>query len=338
MAGPYRYPVDNKDRYRSKIQFQAIKVIPPEFTSQPLSKTTAEALESLISLNRNSEQERAKIEAQAGKKANLSPMQLDILDGELCDLYMPVSYQVSDRMGYETPELGVVGASTLAGLNAGSGALASIAQGITTGFQSITDLFTKGVRSGDLGRLAAVRASQSFIGKALPKPVTDAISIAAQVTVNPNVRAAFRNVGLRRFTFNFKLIAKSADEAEEIKSIVRFFRYHAYPEEISAGGLPLGYKYPNLFKIKLLHQASANGRFVPIGSTIKLSYLESISTNYNATAAVFHADGNPVEVDLNLNFVEYKTLSRNDVLLDGVDYDPDLAPYQPPLTDTEGSF
>lgn len=335
---PYSYPVDNKDRYRSKIQFQAIKVIPPEFSSQPLSKLTAEAWESLFKVNRDDEKARAQIKTTAGTKANLSPMQLDILDGELCDLYMPISYQVGDRFTYETPELGIAGATTLAGLQAGSGALSSIAQGIMTGFQSITDLFTKGVRSGDLGRLAAVRASQSFVGKVLPKPVTDAVSIAAQVTINPNVRAAFRNVGLRRFTFSFKFIAKSASEAEEIKNIIRFFRLHAYPEEISAGGLPLGYKYPELFKIKLMHQATSNGRFVPVGSSIKLSYLESITSNYNATAAVFHSDGNPVEVDLTLNFVEYKTLSRSDVYLDGVDYDPDLAPYQPPLTDTEGSF
>ena len=38
-----------------------------------------------------------------------------------------------------------------------------------------------------------------------------------------------------------------------------------------------------------------------------------IRDSYNPTSPVLHPDGAPNEVDLNLSFTEYKTLSRRDI-------------------------
>ena len=48
-------------------------------------------------------------------------------------------------------------------------------------------------------------------------------------------------------------------------------------------------------------------------SKMRKCYLKSIAVNYNANSMSFHPDGNPVEVDLSLNFIEDQTLSRKDI-------------------------
>ena len=87
-----------------------------------------------------------------------------------------------------------------------------------------------------------------------------------------------------------------------------------YPEEIpSASNFPLGYKYPDLFKIRLLSGKSSGDRFENIGTPIKMSYLRAVATTYNPTSSALNEDGSPTEIDLTLSFLEYKTLSRYDV-------------------------
>jgi hypothetical protein len=121
----------------------------------------------------------------------------------------------------------------------------------------------------------------------------------------------FKQVNLRRFTFNFKLIPVSAQESKAITDIVNFFRYHAYPEDIEVGGISLGYEYPELFRIKAF--TKVNGQYIQNGTHMKDCYLETVSTTFNPTSATFHPDGTPTEVDIALNFVEHRTLSKKDI-------------------------
>jgi hypothetical protein len=166
----------------------------------------------------------------------------------------------------------------------------------------LKDMFGSSL-NGVAARVAAARAA-SFIPSNVAQ---DVIRSAAQVTVNPNVRAMFRGVAIREFTFQFKFIPKSREESEQLKKIIRFFRYHAYPEGFDVKGVPVAFIFPSMFKIKLNYNNS------PIGSRIKLSYLRTISTNYNPTSSSFHADGSPSEIDLSLTFLEHKTLTRQDI-------------------------
>ena len=55
------------------------------------------------------------------------------------------------------------------------------------------------------------------------------------VTVNPNTRSLFKNVAIREFAFQFKFIAKSKKEADEVRKIIKFFRTELYPEALTVG-------------------------------------------------------------------------------------------------------
>ena len=92
-----------------------------------------------------------------------------------------------------------------------------------------------------------------------------------------------------------------------------------YPDIVPAAGIDLGYVFPNMFQIKLLAEdhTENNSKFKTVGTPIKHCYLQSMQTNYNPTAPIFNEDGSPVEVDLALNFTEYRALDRRDIKAEG---------------------
>jgi hypothetical protein len=217
-------------------------------------------------------------------------------------LYLPISFQQNDSFNIATPELGQIGAASAAVMSNGGQVIDALSKGAST----FVDLVT-GQLAGDAARLGV----SQLAGKVpvLGTELGAAAQISGAVTVNPNIRSAFRGVALREFSFTFKFIARSQKESKTVEKIIRNFREFSYPEVIQAGGISAGYKYPDMFGIEVKHEPS-NKR---IGSKIKDCFLRSISTNYNPTSMSFHTDGQPVEIDLTLNFVEEVTLSRTDI-------------------------
>lgn len=289
--GKYSFPLEERDRYASKLQFQVVTIVPPTFSSK---FSTAETIE------RASKGELALKDFEGGSAATIKL-------GSKCDLYMPQALQFTDTFAYSTPDLGAGGAVGLAAAQQGAGLIGAAGAAIGEGMKGISD-FLGGLSGGEIGRLGAARAAQLAPGDT----ATSVVQLAAQASINPNTRALFSKVNLRRFTFQFKFIPLTAEESRMAQTIVNFFRYHAYPTEIPVNSaVALGYEFPDLFRIKAF--TKVDGVYIQNGTRIKDCYLESISTSYNPTAATFHRDGTPTEIDLSLNFLEYKTLSRKDV-------------------------
>lgn len=243
-------------------------------------------------------------------------------------LYLPVAFQQNDSFSIPGTELGLLGAGTLAGMNQGSGLIKSTMDQFSQGLGSIFDMAKDKL---DPSHAAVVTAR--LANKLAPSEVAAAFSLAAGVTVNPNVRSIFKGVNLREYAFQFKFLPKSQKEAEVVEKIINKFRTYSYPEVIEMGPVAAGYKYPDLFRIavyvehteKVLMSGDIGDiaeskettemvtRRKRVGNRIKDCYLRSVSTNYNASSMAFHPDGRPVEIDLALNFVEEETISRRDV-------------------------
>jgi len=318
---PLRFPIENQDRFKGSMSFQAYKVIPPDIkmSSKLLSqigdrvqqglKVVYNPIESLrqSEVSEQSAEEAGLISQQAATTASspnveVRPMQILPISNANTTLYIPTSFVVNDIISYETPSFGIAGAAGLQALQNTGDIVGAAGKAVTAGVSGLKDMFGSSL-NGVAARVAAARAA-SFIPSNVAQ---DVIRSAAQVTVNPNVRAMFRGVAIREFTFQFKFIPKSREESEQLKKIIRFFRYHAYPEGFDVKGVPVAFIFPSMFKIKLNYNNS------PVGSRIKLSYLRTISTNYNPTSSSFHADGSPSEIDLSLTFLEHKTLTRQDI-------------------------
>ena len=298
MAVNLQYPVHDYDLYPSKVTFEVVESTPPAFTAD---------FSSLFNFTEEGRKELKPITTVSNAVVRGT--------GKKVSLYIPQSNQVSEVFQYDTPGLGLAGAAGLASMEAGGSVNDAISNAVDQGFKGMSDLI-RAFRGESLGRLAVVRAA-NFLPS---ETARNAVSIAARTTVHPNMRTMFKSVSIRKFQFLFKFIPTSRAESDQVKAIVNFFRYYSYPEEIPAGlagnsniTIPVGYKYPNMFRIRLMTKDADNGNWNRHGVNIIDSYIESINTNYNPQVAVYHDDGDPVEIDLSLNFVEHRALGRGDI-------------------------
>ena len=229
--------------------------------------------------------------------------------GRQVRLYLPQAIQISDGVQVGPIDLGTAGAGTEASLNAGITNVPDIAMNAFAGtdIASIVDL----IRNPNLQSTGARFAAQKAARK-LDAGVAGAVARGTQVQVNPNTRSLFRAVNLREFSFTFKMIATSRAEAESIKAIIEFFRKELYPEEIELGvgdvRGSLAYRMPNLFNIRFLYKNNQQ-----IATKLKPTYLRNFSATYNPSGMGMHDDGNFLETDITMSFVEDTTLSRQDI-------------------------
>lgn len=126
-----------------------------------------------------------------------------------------------------------------------------------------------------------------------------------RAVLNPNQVSTFAGSNVRTFAFNFKLVASSAKESQDIKDLVLAIRTHAYP-----GGSDIVLDYPSEFHINFLTKDRQVNPYIP---QIFPCYLMNVTTTYNSTANSFYEDGAPLEVDIALSFQETKALTRNDI-------------------------
>ena len=174
-------------------------------------------------------------------------------------------------------------------------------------FTSIGELFKKGMTD-EATQVAALR-----MARRLNTEVAGAIQTESGIAINPNKRSMLQGPGLRNFRFTFKMIPTSEAESNSIKEIVKFFRSEMYPTVIESAGIPAALNYPSEFDIKLNYR-TASGKAVQVGTGILPCFLQGADVAYNNTSAAFHHDGNVQEVDLTLNFIETRTLSRDDIV------------------------
>lgn len=232
-----------------------------------------------------------------------SPQQ--ILTGESCVLYLPQGIQIRDGAAYDNFDLGVMGATAARALDNGSTLIGSTVESVAGGINSMVDAFSRNSLSTDVGRVAVVRVAQNVLSDQL----SGAVRSSTRVTVNPNTRALFKSIPLREFAFSFKMIPTSAEEAEEIKRIIRFFREELYPEEITLGttGIAAGYKFPNKFNIYIRYNDQ------DVATKILPCYIKDFSATYNGSSMGFHSDGNFTDMEITMSFIEASTLHKGKI-------------------------
>ena len=292
-----RFPRENTNDYKGTVEFRLVQIIPPTVDATAFGNSLVNILTDDVVAGRidRDQQSSNGVPILQGRREIPSKFPNVVL-------YLPQAVTFNDGMEYDNNvQLGILGAAGEAALNSGSGAYGALAEMVNSGVSSFTDLF-KQMPTQDLARLAIARASNKI-------PVLgDVVSSTTRVAINPNRRTLFRGVRPREFTFQFKMVASSPEEAREIEKIVNFFREEMYPASIiTPGNISAGYKYPNPFLIDLKY----NGK--QVGSRILNSYLTNFTTTYNPGSMGFHVDGYPSEVDIQMNFFEERALDRADV-------------------------
>lgn len=302
MARKFQFPLGD-DKNKAQIQFSTWQQIPPEFDT-----SVAEKALSTDNQNAGTETSLPDGNKQAAELAGkLVSGAREIPTGESCLLYLPPSIQIADGVNLENVDLNVFGAGLEKGLSAGTGGVGdAIASGLNAGISSLTDAF-KGNLNSDVARAAASRVAGGFGGA-----TAGAVSSALKTTPNPNTRAIFKSVNLREFTFDFRMLPKTYQEAEEIRRIVHFFRRNLYPQTINMAGtdIPIAYKFPNKFQVNVLY----NGKEISNDIKFEKMYIRNINTNYNPSQQSFYKGGHFQETNLTVSFIESRALTYYDIV------------------------
>lgn len=229
------------------------------------------------------------------------------VSGTTVGLYLPMGLTFNDGVKYDNIDLGSAGAAMEKGLG--------FAQSMMDGVGSFISNIGGGNKT-ELARLAGIQLSNR--AGAFADEVRAVQKLSGGLTLNPNERILFDRPNMRTFTFTFKFIAKSDEEALQVDEIIKFFRSELYPEEINrslgnGNSIALGYRFPNQFNISFEY----DGTPIPGLAKIKPCYLADVSTVYNASQMAMHSDGRFMEVDMTLQFRETKALTRKDVSVGG---------------------
>ena len=313
-----RFPLERQSDYKGTVQFRLLQDDSVDFGTTANS-ALGQIAETLNSNNDTGETTADDVAAHAGTNlqtvnpltvdtsfsAGASQGRLDFSAGAAVILYLPPGLQFRDNVTYDNVDLGRIGATVEAGLKMGNGVMSSVGNYLSDMGSDLTSAIRSGI-SGNAGALIAQRLARN-LGNA-GQEVSSAISSVTQTTINPNTRVLFKQVPIREFTFQFKLIPESAQEAQSVKDIIKFFRTNLYPEELRAGPIAVGYKFPRKFNIRMQY----DGR--EVATKILPSYLRDVSVTYNSQGMGFHSDGNFTDVEIALNFMEYRPLRKQEII------------------------
>lgn len=258
-------------------------------------------------------QQRLKDAAAQGNKPGILGFRTMYARKPSIKLYFPQAVQVHDNIQYDQANLGLAGAAGLAALNQGDSLMSAIGKGAQELGNSLFSLFELGNADAQTARLAAARAASLF-SALTPASAQAALGLALQVKVNPNTRSIFTGVSVRNFQFVYDFYPTSAEEADEVNAIVKQFRTTMYPlaipeNAVTNAGLPLGYKFPDLFEIRFKY---GNQREIQMPKPL-LCFLRDVSTTYNPGNMSFFEDGNATHIQMSLSFQEFRALNKQDI-------------------------
>ena len=131
--------------------------------------------------------------------------------------------------------------------------------------------------------------------------------------LNPNAEMLFQGPALRDFTFKYRMIARSQKEGEMIRNIIRFLKLGMAPKFRSSTYL----KSPDVFSLQYRRSLGAPSdagildtvnRFSPGGLALTSLNTDCAPNSYWSA----YEDSQPVEITMDLNFVELSPIYYND--------------------------
>jgi len=120
----------------------------------------------------------------------------------------------------------------------------------------------------------------------------------------PRMELAFKGIPKRDFSYEFKMMPKSAAEAAMAKNIVKTFKMYMLPEIKSAASMQL--TTPATFDIQYMHLGEENMNLNKIGTCV----LTNMDVKYGGDKYKTHADAVPVETSMTLSFKELDLVTR----------------------------
>jgi hypothetical protein len=213
-------------------------------------------------------------------------------------LYMPPSVQVSYGAEYTDTEIGAAAAI-------GAQAYNDVVSGKSLGDTVNKSLKSLGPEIGDGMIRKALGAIDMIPGL---EGAMEVVEMQRGFIKAPRMELAFKGIPKRSFQYDFKMLPKSAEEAEEIQKIVKAFKLNMLPEMVQGSANRL--TMPNTFDIQYMYAGAENQYLHKISTCV----LETMNVTYGGDRyKTFEANGNgapPVEVSISLAFKEMDLITR----------------------------
>ena len=212
-------------------------------------------------------------------------------------MYMPASVSVSYGADYVDTPIGV-GTSELS--KAGNVDLQSDAgrETIKSGLKNVgAAVKREGIDS--LGKIPGLSG------------IREVAEMRDGVIFADRMELAFKGIGKRQFSFDFKMMPRSQAEADEIRDIIYAFKFNMMPEYV---GTTKGnqMKIPNTFDIQYMYQNAENNYL----NKISTCFLKDMTVTYGGDRyktfdqSSTDAGAPPVETSIKLEFREIEMISR----------------------------
>ena len=144
--------------------------------------------------------------------------------------------------------------------------------------------------------------------------------------VNNRLELIFSGLAKRSFTFNFKFLPKSYQEAKAVYNIIRRFKFHMLPEIAGDVTTSRTFITPDVFDIKYMMSDGKENEYI---NKISTCVLENMNVKYGgdryqtfdpSMAEAGAPDGMkapPVQTEMSLQFKELEIVTQNNVLARG---------------------
>lgn len=215
-------------------------------------------------------------------------------------LYMPPQVKVTYGANWTDTPIGVgaeLGVDVYGQIMAGG----STKEIVKSGLDKIGPALSEGITK---MLLATVGAMPGMAG------TREAYEMATGVVISDRMELAFKGIAKRQFQYDFKMIPKNKDEADEIRKIVFAFKANMMPE--FAGGNRSGRKLrvPNTFDIQYMYNGDNNEYLHHISTCVLTNMDVTYGGDRYKTFTANEEGAPPVETQITLNFQELELITR----------------------------
>lgn len=239
-------------------------------------------------------------------------------------IFLPMPNQIRDdnSVDYADSSLNSVAGAALGGIINTMEAGGQFKKGLGPGGKAVMDAAIKGFV--DTGAAAGgLTGAQTFLTRRLAAGAVNFLGanitagqILARGTgeiLNPNTEVLFNGVILRNFNFSFKMSPRNDKEAEQIKEIIKTFKYHSAAKLGSGQNgnekLETFIRTPDIFELRY----KKGNEDHPFLHKFKQCFLETVNVDYTGDGvySTFH-DGTPVSIQMDLKFKEIEPIYDQD--------------------------
>ena len=222
-------------------------------------------------------------------------------------LYMPPTISTTSTAQYTDSEIGVGAALAGAFIDEFKSSGASgMGSNITARLNSLGPEAKEGIQNLALKSMGVVPGMQ---GADVVRDIQRGFIKA------PRMELAFKGIGKRSFSYEFKMIPKSREEADTVRDIVKTFRANMLPEFLKGTDRSARFfKMPNTFDISYMYNGGQNQYLHEISTCVCKSVAVTYGGDRYKTFDANETGAPPVETSISLQFEELEIITKERVM------------------------